>query len=371
LGAYDHQDLPFEKLVEELRPERDLSRTPLFQVFFNMQNIDDTPIELSGLAAEHIVRLEDEAMFDLTLYAAEQQEGLHLYFVYNADLFDDSTIERMLGHFETLLEGIAEDPDQRLSELPLLKEAERHRLLSGWNDTATEYPRHECVHELFEERARRTPDAVALLFENERLTYRDLNRRANRLARHLRTLGVGPEVLVGICVERSVEMVVGLLGILKAGGAYVPLDPSYPSERLAFMLRDARVPVLLTQERLIEDLPEHGAETVCLDTGWEEIGRQSGENLTGEAGVEDLAYVIYTSGSTGRPKGVQISHGALANFLCSMRWRPGLTDEDVLLAVTTLSFDIAALELFLPLAVGSRLVMVSRETASDGNSLLE
>src|SRR5215211_4668803 len=371
LGAYDHQDLPFEKLVEELQPERDLSRVPLSQVFFALQNVPREDLKLPNLTLERQNVEGGTVKFDLSLFLFEEDQGLKGRLVYNADLFDDETIERMLGHLQTFLRGIVEDPDQRLSELPLLSEAERHQLLVEWNDTATEYPRDRCVHELFEEQVESTPDAVAVVFEEQQLTYRELDRRANQLAHHLRTLGVGPEVLVGICLERSLEMVVGLLGILKAGGAYVPLDPAYPEERLSFMLEDAKAPVLLTQERLLEYLPEHGAETICLDTGWEEIARKSAENPIGEAGVEDLAYVIYTSGSTGKPKGVQIPHGALTNFLCTMRRRPGLTDEDVLLAVTTLSFDIAARELFLPLIVGARVVMVSRETASDGNSLLE
>src|SRR5215212_8582567 len=252
LGAYDHQDLPFEKLVEELQPERDLSRTPFFQVFFNMQNMDDTPIELRGLTAERIMQSDDEAMFDLTLYAAERHDGLHIRFVYDAELFEPDTVRRMLGHFRVLLEGIAADPDQRLSELPLLTEDERHRLLVEWNDTATEYPRDRCVHELFEEQVESTPDAVAVVFEEQQLTYRELDRRANQLAHHLRALGVGPEVLVGICVERGIDLVVALLATLKAGGAYVPLDPFYPLERLTFMVEDTDAPVLVTQGYLRE-----------------------------------------------------------------------------------------------------------------------
>ena len=371
LGAYAHQDVPFERLVEELQPERDMSRTPLFQVMFALRNVPQRSQELPGLVSETLYGAGERAMFDLTLFMGEGPEGLGATFEYNTDLFDPATIERMAEHLRTLLESIAADPGQRVSELELLTEAERHLLLMEWNDTRAEYPEDRCVHELFEERAQRTPDAIALVFEDQQLTYRELNRRANRLARHLQKSGVEPETLVGICVERSLEMVVGLLGILKAGGAYVPLDPAYPKERLSFMLEDAKAPVLLTQQRLLEDLPEHVPEVICLDSGWEEVAKESGENPIGGSRVENLAYVIYTSGSTGKPKGVQISHRALTNFLCSMRWHPGLTDEDVLLAVTTLSFDIAALELFLPLAVGSRLVMVSRETASDGNSLLE
>src|SRR5919107_75970 len=252
LGAYDHQDLPFEKLVEELQPERDLSRVPFSQVFFALQNVPQEALELPNLVLEQQKVESGTVKYDLSFFLSEEEQGLKGRLVYNADLFDDATIERMLGHLQTLLRGIVEDPDRQLSELPLLSGAERHQLLSEWNDTATEYPRNRCVHELFEEQVELTPDAVAVVFEDEQLTYRELNRRANQLAHHLRTLGVGPEVLVGICVERSLEMVVGLLGILKASGTYVPLDPSYPATRLEFILEDTQAPVLLTQERLVE-----------------------------------------------------------------------------------------------------------------------
>ena len=228
LGAYDHQDLPFEKLVEELQPERDLSRVPLSQVFFALQNVPQEALKLPNLALERQKVESGTVKFDLSFFMSEEEQGLKGRLVYNADLFDDATIERMLGHLQTLLKGIVEDPDQHLSELPLLSEAERHQLLFEWNETATEYPRDRCVHELFEEQVERTPDAVAVVFEDEQLTYRELNRRANQLAHHLRALGVGPEVLVGICVERSLEMVVGLLGILKAGGSLRSAGPFVP-----------------------------------------------------------------------------------------------------------------------------------------------
>ena len=381
LGAYAHQDVPFEKLVEELQPERDLGRSPLFQVSFNLLNYVDERLEIPGLSISPLKVDNGTTKFDLTLFMVEGAEGLRGWLEYNeglsgwveyrTDLFEAATITRMLGHLETLLEGIIADPDQRLSELPLLTEADRYQLLVGRNDTRVDYLKDKCIHELFEGQAESTPDAVAVVFEDEQLTYSELNRRANQLAHYLRKLGVGPEVLVGICVERSVEMVVGLLGILKAGAAYVPLDPEYPKERLSFMLEDAEVPVLLTQERLVEGLPEHNAEVICLDTGWEAIKCEGEWNPIGGATADDLAYVIYTSGSTGRPKGVQIMHQAVVNFLNSMRQRPGLVEEDTVLSVTTLSFDIAALELYLPLIVGARLVMVSREVASDGRQLWE
>jgi len=241
LGAYAHQDLPFEKLVQELHPERDLSRNPLFQVMFVLQNTPRPFPETSGFSIERVDVLAETSPFDLSLYLRERNGKLIGFIEYSTDLFDRSTIERMIGHFQTLLEGIVANPDQLISTLPLLTEAERHQLLVEWNDTAAEYPKDSCIHELFEAQVERTPDAIAAEFEGKRLSYRELNSRANQLAHYLRRLGVGPESLVGICIERSLEMIVGLLGILKAGGAYVPLDPAYPRERLRFMLEDAQV----------------------------------------------------------------------------------------------------------------------------------
>ncbi|PLZ56615.1 non-ribosomal peptide synthetase, partial [Fischerella thermalis WC439] len=249
-----------------------------------------------------------------------------------------------------------------------LSEAEQQQLLVEWNDTETEYP-NQCIHQLFAAQVERTPDAVAVIFQDEQLTYTQLNQRANQLAHYLQKLGVKPEVLVGICLPRSIEMLVGLLAILKAGGAYVPIDPAYPQQRLALMLEDAQVSVLLTSVELAAQLPEHRAKVVCLDADWEKINKQSIDNPINKASTENLAYVIYTSGSTGRPKGVQIPHSAVVNFLSTMRQTPGLTQDDILLSVTTLSFDIAALELYLPLIVGARLIIVSREIASDGIQL--
>jgi amino acid adenylation domain-containing protein len=373
LGAYTHQDFPFEQLVEALQPQRSLSHTPLFQVMFVLQNAPMLQIELPGLTLSPLESDSGTAKFDLTLILSEMmprtESGLRGKFEYNTDLFDASTITRMVEHFCTLLSGIAAAPERRISELPLLTESQRHQLLVEWNQTRTDYPKDKCIHQLFEAQVEKTPDAVAVVFENQQLTYRELNQRANQLAHYLQELGVKPEVLVGICVERSLDMVIGLLGILKAGGAYVPLDPAYPQERLAFMIEDARSPVLLTQQRLVEALPEHKAQIVCLDADWEEIAQESQENPVSEAMANKLAYVIYTSGSTGQPKGVQILHGALANFLSAMHLTLGLSQEDILLSVTTISFDIAALELYLPLIVGARLVVVSREVAADGLQL--
>ena len=369
LGAYAHQNLPFEKLVEELKPERNLSHTPLFQVMFNYEDFPDKFTETQGLRIDEFGFDNKVALFDLTLEIVSKDEELSCIFEYNTDLFEEATIERMLGNYETILGGIVAAPEQRLSHLPLLTERERHQLLVEWNNTYTEYHRNSCVHELFEAQVERTPEAVALIFEDLQLTYQELNARANQLAHYLRSLGVGSETLVGIFMERSLEMIVGVLGVLKAGGAYVPLDPTYPKERIAFMLEDAQVSLLLTQERMVEALPQHSAHLVRLDTDWEVIAQESRENPASNINTDNLAYVIYTSGSTGKPKGVQIPHSALTNFLDSMCREPGMTSQNTLLAVTTLSFDIAALELFLPIIVGARVVVVSREVASNGKLL--
>jgi amino acid adenylation domain-containing protein len=370
LGAYAHQELPFEQLVEELQPTRSLSYEPLFQVMFEFQNFPRA-LELPGLELSPLDVHTGTAKFDVSLELRQRAEDICGWFEYNTDLFEAATMARLAGHFQSLLEGIVAHPEQRLSDLPLLTPAERQQLLVAWNATAADYPQDQYLQQLFEAQAARTPDAVAVVCEDQQLTYRELNRRANQLAHYLRGHGVGPEVLVGICMERSLELVVGLLGILKAGGAYVPLDPAYPPARLAFMLDDSQAPVLLTHQCLLAGLPAHQAQVVCLDADWGAIAQEPEENPARGTAADPLAYVIYTSGSTGQPKGVQIPHRAVVNFLESMRQQPGLREHDVLLAVTTLSFDIAALEVFLPLIVGARVVLASRAVATDGRQLLQ
>lgn len=372
LCAYAHQDLPFEKLVEELQPERTLSQSPLFQVMFTLQNVPTEVLQLPGLTTNFIELDNGATEFDLQLALREEAHGLTGTVYFNTDLFDSIRITRMLGHLETLLQGIVINPNQHISDLPILTEAEKHRLLVEWNDTRKDYPKGDCVHELFEAQVQRSPDAVAVIFEDQRLTYDQLNQRANRLAHDLIKLGVGPEVLVGLCMEPSLEMVVALLGILKAGGAYVPLDPAYPKQRLAFMLEDSRVSVLLTQQQLLTLLPpDHGAQLVWVDTNWTQVAEQDDINPDHRTAPENLAYVIYTSGSTGNPKGVPILHRGVVNFLSAMRCESGLDAKDTLLAVTNLSFDIAGLELYLPLTVGACVVLANREIAADGDLLLE
>jgi len=371
LGAHDHQDLPFEKLAEALQPERDLSHNPLFQVMFAFQNAPAEVLALPGLTVTPLEVESKAAQFDLTLSMEDMGRGLKGAVEYNTDLFDGATIERMIGHFETLLGGIVVNPEQRLSELPLLTEAERLQLLVEWNDTEADYPQDQCIHQLFEERAARTPDAVAVVFEKEQLSYAELNRRANQLARHFQKLGVGPEVLVGLCVERSLEMVVGLLGILKAGGAYVPLDPAYPKERLAFMLEDTQTPVLPTQERLRENLPQHGARVVCLDMDWEAIAKESDKNPDSTVTAGNLAYVIYTSGSTGRPKGVLVPHQGLLNMSEAQVRTFELGPGDRVLQFASLSFDAATFEIFMALRVGATLCLGTQESLLPGPTLIE
>ncbi len=369
LGAYGHQELPFEKLVEELQPERDLSRNPLFQVMLTLHNTPPAEFELAGLAATRVPCDTGTAKFDLSLSLRESAGELEGVWEFAADLFEAATIGRLAGHFHTLLEGILDNPDARLSELPLLTEAERSQVLREWNVTDRPYPSDRCIQQLFEAQVARTPRSTALVFEDRSLSYGELNTRANRLAHHLRALGVGPEVVVGLCVDRSPELVVAMLGILKAGGAYLPTDPSYPQERLAFMLEDSAAPVVVTQSALAANFKDYTGVLVCLDRDADRIAGQSPDDPQSGAAAENLAYVIYTSGSTGKPKGVQIGHRAVVNFLHAMRDRPGLTDRDVVLAITTMTFDIAVFEIHLPLITGATVVMVPRDVARDATRL--
>lgn len=374
--AYNHQDIPFEKLVEEIRPEQNQDRSPLFQTKFTLnlpwsEGRGVTTVELPDLkiAPQTGYVYPGQTKYDLILVVREQDEGLRTVFDYNADLFDVPTIDRMLGHFQTLLEGIVANREQLISQLPLLTAAERHQLLE-WNDTQTDYPA-KCIHQLFEEQVQQTPEAVAVVFEERQLTYQELNARSNQLAHHLQTLGVGTNVLVGICIDRSFNMFVGILGILKAGGVYVPLDPTYPKARLAYMLADSQLSILVTQSSLVSQLPEYTGKLICLDTDWPDIAGRDDRNISIDLTIEDLAYIIYTSGSTGNPKGVQIGHGTVTNLLTAMQVAPGFTNEDILLGITTISFDMSVPELYLPLIVGAKIVLVSQEIAVDGTRLLD
>jgi natural product biosynthesis luciferase-like monooxygenase protein len=365
LGAYAHQDVPFEKLVEELAPERDLSRSPLFQVMFALQNVPREDLSLSGLSLSPVETSSGMSRFDLSLSMIERGDELRGMVEYNTDLFDAATIERMMGHFQTLLASIAADPRRPVKDLPLLTAPERQRIISEWNNTAQEFPLDKCIHELFAEQVALTPDEVAVVFEDRQLTYRELDRRSNQLAHYLRELGVGPETLVGLCMDRALEMVVGLLGILKAGGAYLPLDPSYPHERLIFMLEDSGAAVLLTQENLRGLLATSQVKEVALNTDWDLIAERSEERPVSLAEAQNLAYVIYTSGSTGRPKGVMIAHRNVSNFFTAMDERLGTESKGVWLALTSISFDISVLELFWTLTRGFKVVIQSEHVVAN------
>jgi amino acid adenylation domain-containing protein len=363
LDAYVHQDVPFEMLVDTLQPQRDLSRSPLFQVMLVVQNAPMEPLEMPGLTFSPLEASSGAAKFDLTLSMVETEQGLMGGLEYSTDLFDTTTIERMVGHLETLLESIVAHPAQRISELQLLTKAEQLQLVIEWNDTQMTYSQYKCVHDLFEAQTERTPDAVAVVFplaasgyrEGQHMTYRELNRRANQLGYYLQALGVGPETLVGVYTERSMEMVVALLGVLKAGGAYVPLDPEQPPERLAFMLQDAHVQILLTQTPLANKLsnqPTISPTIICLDTGWPTIVQGPDHNLGNDTLPENLAYVIYTSGSTGVPKGTLVPHRGLVNYLTWCRHAYSLDGGQGAPLHSPISFDLTVTSLFAPLVTG-------------------
>ncbi len=370
VGAYEHQEVPFEKVVDELHPQRRLNLNPIFQVMFDIRSGAQQSLSLPGLELSTFEIEGATSIFDMYASMVEEGDDLRAVVQYSTDLFEAETIRRLLRHWKTMLEGIVADPKQRLADLPLMTEAERRQILFEWNSAAEGEGETRCIHQLIEQQVERTPEAVAVLFGGERLTYRQLDERANRLANYLRRLGVAPGDRVAVCLERSVEMLVGILAALKAGAAYVPLDPSYPTQRLTFMLSDTRPHVLLTQQRLLGQLPEHDATTVCLDAAWPEIGGEEAKRVPVRLDPALPAYVIYTSGSTGQPKGVQMPHAAVVNFLRAMLREPGLSADDVVLGLTTLSFDPSVLELYLPLMVGARIVLVGQEETTDGALLL-
>ncbi|MGB7708829.1 MAG: amino acid adenylation domain-containing protein [Microcoleus sp.] len=366
LDALERQQITFGTLVKKLAMPRDFSRIPLVPVTFNLDvQLTEDQLNFEGFKAEVFSNPRSYENFEWAVNASETKNKLVLECQYNTNLFDAATIRRRMAEFEVLLEGIVANPKQKISELPLLTETERHQLLVEWNNTWAEYPQDKCIHQLFEAQVERSPDAIAVVFEEEQLTYRELNARANQLAHYLQSLGVGPEVLVGICVERSTEMVIGLLGILKAGGAYVPIDPAYPQERLAFILEDSGVSVLLTQAQLIEKLPQPSSRIVYLDFESEEIAPASESNSHSPVTSANLAYAIYTSGSTGKPKGAMNTHQGICNRLLWMQDAYQLTSDDSVLQKTPFSFDVSVWEFFWPLLVGARLVMASPEGHKD------
>ncbi|AOY83391.1 non-ribosomal peptide synthetase [Moorena producens JHB] len=367
LEALDYQDFPFGLMVEQLQPQRDSSYTPIFQTQFVLQKSqigdlvdvaeDNTSKNWGGLSLIPYPIVPFEGQFDLDLEIIQTDYSLVGAFKYNIDLFKQNTIERMLSHFQTLLEGIVADPQQPVSRLPLLTAAERQQLLVDWNETAVDYPHDKCIHQLFEEHVENNPNAIAVVFKQQKLTYSELNSKANQLAHYLQKLGVGPEVLVGICTERSLLMIVGMLGILKAGGAYVPLDPSYPSERLAYTLEDAAVPVLLASESVLDSLPEHQAKIVCLDTIGETITNEGTDNPASQVTPENLAYVIYTSGSTGKPKGVAIEHHSPVALCYWASQVFTIKELAAVLASTSICFDLSVFEIFVTLSQGGQVIL--------------
>ena len=370
-AAYDHQDLPFERLVEELAPDRNLTHNPLVQVAFALQNAPMGALTLPGVCVTIAPDESKTTRFDLELHLWEVNEALSGTCVYATSLFEQATIERMTGHFQTLLANIVANPQAAIHDLPLLTATERQQLLVDWNATAAPYPKNKTIPQLFEEQVARTPDALAVCFKQQSLTYRELNTRANQLAHHLQALGVGPEILVGCCVERSIEMVVGLLGILKAGGAYVPLDPTYPSERLGFMLADAQISLLLTQAHLVEKLPTSQPQLFCLDRDWATIMAFPTTDPVADITAEKLAYVIYTSGSSGQPKGVMIQHNNVSNLISWHQTVYGLTQHDRTTQVAGPAFDAVVWELWPTLTAGAALYIMDDETRSSPEHLLQ
>lgn len=357
--AYAHQDLPFEKLVEELKPKRDLSRTPLFQVVFNLQSSPLPKLEIEGVETSFVEIDRGVSQFDLTLMMS-RIEGQYLATVeYNSDIFQAETVARMFEAYQLLLKSALAEADGSISQLPLASPDEMNRLVYGLNQTAFDFPREKCMHQLFEAQVERSPDAIAVVFDQKQLTYRELNQRANALAKKLEELEVGLDLRVAILMNRSLAMVEALLGVLKAGGSYVPIHTSFPTERIQFVLKDSNAQVLLTN---IDPGPlEEDALHIINLTDEIIPSEKVFSNPQTNINADDLAYIIYTSGSTGKPKGVMVNHSSLVNFLWSMRDKPGIKQEDVLLAVTSISFDIAALELYLPLIVGAKLVVASEE----------
>ncbi|MEK6586097.1 MAG: AMP-binding protein, partial [Nitrospirota bacterium] len=366
--AYANQDFPFDKLVEMMHSSRDQSSAPLVQVLFNVPNAPIGEINVQGLSWVPFEVETQAAQFDLSL-TIETEFSRRAYLTFNTNLFEPQTAERMLGQYKLLLQSALANPQRKLSELPTLTAPEQQQMLQDWNRTQREYPQSECFPQLFEAQVKRTPEAVALSMGSKALRYGELNARANQLAGYLRTLGAKPGVTVGISLDRSLEMVIALLAVLKTGAAYVPLDPDFPRDRLRYMAENASLAVVLTSASLADRFDAQVCRVLCLDREEDRIAQEADHNLGPIATPQDLAYILYTSGSTGQPKGVEIPHRALVNFVSSILGEPGCTAHDVMLSVTTISFDIFGLELYVPLLAGARVEIASRAVAMDGRQL--
>ncbi|MFY9555779.1 MAG: amino acid adenylation domain-containing protein, partial [Blastocatellia bacterium] len=364
-------DIPFEKVVEAVEPERDLSRTPLFQVMFEFYKAGKEELRMSGINTGGVGFENTTAKFDLTLVVIETAQRLNLVMTYNTDLYEPETISRMLSHLEILLETVASNPEQKVSALSLLTVAERNRMLVEFNDTSVDYSRSSCAHHLFEERVADTPERTAVVFEDGCLTYRELNAQANQVAAYLHQLGVGPETRVLLYLDRSLHSLVALLGTLKAGAAYVPLDTSTPKERLRFILADAEAPVILTQAKLAEALSNCNARVICLDTDWNAISEMNNKNPKSRVSPENLAYIIYTSGSTGLPKGVAVEHRQLVNYARSIIERFPVPPQANFALVSTLAADLGNTVIFQSLFTGGCLHIIAQDRAADAEALAD
>lgn len=359
-----YQDFSWKQLLEKLSATDTKNDSSIFQVMFSLQDASaiDTPLPIDV----------DKFQLDLSFFVVESKEGLKGTVAYNQEIFEPQTIKRMIGHFENLLEAVVENPACQINELTILSEVERHQILTEWNQTAFDYPREKCIHQLFEEQAAKTPDAVAVIFQQQQLTYRELDNRANQLANYLQTLGVKPDTLVGICINRCLEMMVGILGVLKAGGAYIPLDPAYPQDRLSHMLDDSQVSVLLTTENLLNQLPENKAQEICLDRDWDNlIARESQKAPLSDVKSNNLAYIIYTSGSTGKSKGVMIEHNSLVNFTQTAIREYGINNQDRILQFASISFDVAVEEMYPCLTCGATLILRTDDFLTSGSGMLQ
>ena len=370
IEAYSNQDVPFEKIVEELHIERDMSRNPLFQVLFGMQNMPLPNMEFSKLDISMLDIDARYSRFDLSVDIRNVGEALAADFEYNTDLYNDDTITRMAGHYRQLLAGIVKNPYLLLDEYEILTAEEKKIILYDWNDTKEDIADFSNWTELFEKQAGVTPNAVAVVCGNQQMTYVELDESSNRLAQYLQSCGVEAETIVGVYIDRSVDMLVGLLAIHKTGAAYLPMDPIFPKERLAYMVEDANVSIILSEKKLSDTFSQHKARVICLDSQWDIISKYSTERVAQNKAAHNLAYLIYTSGSTGKPKGVQIEQHALINLLLSLAKKTDVKETDALLAVTTLSFDIAGLELYMPLICGAKVIIAQRDDVTDGSKLI-